>query len=325
MANELRAISQPGEYVYGLLWGPTSLIWNGTTFEAYSAANYSAYIRTVTEQGGSGVYVGSFPVAITTAGRYELTYYLRTGATPAEGDVFVSAQSLNWDGTAIEVEESVSSGYMTGADWLSYVLRAFKRTDKNTEVYDATKDTIDDMRIRMDLPEDEVQADFTDQIGTLGEYSMDLESDFGRMAGPVVVQEDEDGWDLVLISKASWDRLYLANVTDESARGRPRHYAVYGNKIYVGPVPDKTSYVYKKSYTQDTRAAITSATGAVPFTHKYRETMRWGVLQRLYSDIVKNDDQAAKCGLQYENGLRKIEKRIDRNRGTTMAVHYRGV
>jgi len=322
LSNELRAASQPSETIYGILWGPTSLTWNGTTFEVYSSANYASYLRTMTEQGSSGVYVGSFPVSITTPGRYEIIYYLATSGTPTEGDVIAGAQSLNWDGTAIEVEESVSSGFMTGTTWLAYVTRALKRTDKNTEVFDATKDTIDDMRLRFQLSEDEVQVDITDQITTLGTYQMDVETDFGHLVGDIVVQDGNDGWELDHLSKGLWDGKYLANITDPAAYGRPQDYAIFGNKFFVGPVPDKISYVYKFSYTMDTRAAITSATTAVPFTHKYREIMRWGVLQRLFSDILKNDDQAAKFGTLYENGLMKIERREYRNKkGRTLMAY----
>jgi len=324
VANELRAASQSGATVYGTIFGPTSLIWNGTTFEIYSSSNRAAYVRTMTELGSSGVYVGDFPVAITTPGRYETIYYI-TGGVPAEGDAIVGTQSLNWDGTAVEVEETISTGFMDGSDWLTYVIRAFKRTDKTAEVFDATKDTIDDIRRRLKMPEDEVQVDIADQITVLGEYQMDLETDFGHLVGPIMVQEGNDGWDLAETSKTSWDIRYLANVTDQAARGRPVEFVIYGGKVFVGPVPDKLTYVYKMSYTRDPRATITAATAAVPFTNKHREVMRWGVLQRLYSDIVKNDDQAVKCGLLYENGLKWIEKRDDRNRGGAFATIFRGV
>lgn len=325
MSKELRVgTQQTGLTIYGILWNPTSSVWNGTTFESYSSVNYANYPRTMTEEGSSKVHTGDFPVAITTAGRYEITYYIQLGGSPAESDLFAGAQSLDWDGSAIEVADEAEAGFMSGSDFYSYIIRAFKRTDKSTEVYDAITDTINDMRLRIQFPEDETQVDLTDQIGTLGEYAMDVESDLGWLVGPIVVQDGNDGWDLDRISKSEWDRRYLSNVTDSSARGRPKCYAVFGEKIYVGPVPDKTSYVYKKSYASDPHATITSSTLAVPFTDKYREAMRWGVLQRLFSDIVKNDVQAAKCGIQYDNKLQTIHTRIDTNRGTTFRVKMNG-
>ena len=39
---------------------------------------------------------------------------------------------------------------MTGAEWKAYVLKKFKRNDKDTELFQATTDTIADMRLQFD-------------------------------------------------------------------------------------------------------------------------------------------------------------------------------
>jgi hypothetical protein len=77
-------------------------VWNTSTaaFETYTLANYASYAVSLTEQGATGFYVGNFPGAIATAGRYSVDVRLRAGATPAATDSPVAAGSLVWNGTA---------------------------------------------------------------------------------------------------------------------------------------------------------------------------------------------------------------------------------
>lgn len=325
MSGELRIPNVTGLAVYAHVTNSTSRRWNGSQFEVYSASDYSLYTVTTTEQGGSGVYVGNFPIGITTSGHYEIIYYVRNGASPTEGDTAIGTSSLDWTGEAIEETTPTIVDAMSGDDWLTYVVRAFKRTDKEDEIFDATKDIIDDMRLKIIFPEDETDGDVTDTIDTLGDYRLSLEGDLGHFLSNIVLVDGDFGFTLNKVSKAEYDRLYTGFGTSSSAQARPRDYCLFGDNILLGPVPDSIDYVYKISYASDDLASYDSDSASIPFTNKYRRILRWGVLAFLFSDIVKNDDQAAKFGTLYETGLKKIENRIDRNRVSIVRTRYRGI
>lgn len=325
MASELRAGSLPASTIYAHIYNRISRVWNGTSFVVYGVGSYSSYVITMTELGGSGVYVGDFPAGITDAGTYEIFYYLQDGGSPVEGDRIIATGTIAWDGTTIVDDQDDIPGAMTGAEWLEYVIRAFKRTDKDTEIFDATKDCIDEMRRRLDFPEDESYTTVTDTIVSLGDYVMALESDFGKLVS-VVFQESDgtSGESLEQITRAQYDREFSPFGTGASSRGRPKKFCVFNNSILIGPVPDSVSYTYKLSYYTDDRETIDTDTESVPFTQKYRETLRRGVCARLFAEIVKDDTQAAKFGGLFDNDLRYIERRDDRNRAGSIQTKYQG-
>jgi hypothetical protein len=234
----------------------------------------------MTEQGNSGVYVADFPTAITTGGTYEYFIHRQSGGSPAEGDVVVNTGKIDWTGT---VAISGSTGSMTGSDWRAYVLRAgFKRTDKDTELYEATTDAIQEMRRRFMFDEAEAEGLITDTISTLGDFKLNIESDFGLLVG-IVLEDDDTGTQLTQVTKAQFDELY-SSINVESDRGYPEHFCLYAEQIYIGPIPDSTSYVYRKSYSRRA-GTITSSTTGVPFTNLYRDVLCDNVLSRLYKGL----------------------------------------
>lgn len=328
VGSELLLPNISGLIVYAQIKNTHSRRWNNTQFgqfEAYNSGNYSAYSIPTVEQGTSGAYVADFPVANITPGHYEILYFSQQGGSPAERDPIIGTGAIDWTGSRLATEPPTISGAMSGSDWYAYVLRALKRPDKQTEVFDATKDTIDNMRLRIIFPEDETDGEITDQIITLGDYRMDLEGDFGHCLSAIVLIDVNFGYTLRQVSKDEYDRCYTGFGTSTSSRGRPKVFCIYGQRIIVGPVPDKTTYLYKISYARDDHNSYTLTSLSIPFTNKYREIERWGTLQRVYSDILKNDDQAAKFGTLYEDGLKKIEMRLDRNRVGVIKTRYRGI
>lgn len=326
MAAELRAGSLPASTIYAHIYNRISRVWNGTSFVVYGVGSYSSYVIPMTELGGSGVYVGDFPAGITDSMSYEIFYYLQDGGSPIEGDRIIATGTILWDGSAIVDDPDNIPGAMNGEDWLDYVIRAFKRTDKDTEILDATKDCIDEMRRRLEFPEDETYTTVTDTITTLGDYVMALETDFGKIISVVFQESDgSSGENLVQISRGQYDQKYAPFGTGASSRGRPKEFCVFGGNILIGPVPDQVNYTYKLSYYSDDRETILSTTESVPFTNKYRETLRRGVLARLFAEIVKDDAQAAKFGSLFDNDMKTIEERDDRNRTGVMVTKYSGI
>lgn len=308
MAREIRGVSSAGT-LYARVLNPSGLWWNGSTFEAYSAGNYSTYDIAMTEQGNSGLYVADFPTAITAAGTYEYFVHKQAGASPAEGDVIVGTGRIDWTGTA---SADASTGAMTASDWRAYILRlGFKRTDKDTELYEATTDAIQEMRRRFMFDEAQTETTTTDTISVLGDFKISVESDLGLLLG-VVLEDGDTGTPLDKITKSEYDELYSsANV--DSDKGYPQHYCVYGGAIYIGPTPDSVSYVYRLSYSRRA-GTITSTTAGVPFTNLYRDVLADNVLGRLYKGM-EEFDKAGMYQQSFENGFIQATRRENFNSG----------
>lgn len=311
MANEIRGVSPSGT-LYARIMNSAGKIWNGSSFETYSASNYSTYDIAMTEQGNSSVYCADFPSAITTGGTYEYYVHRQSGGSPAEGDIVVTTGKIDWTGT---VSITTASGAMTGSDWRDYLLRlGFKRTDKDAELYEATTDAIQEMRRRFMFDEAELDTTTTDTLATSGEFKIDIESDFG-MVLDVVMQDGTDAKPLTRIPKWRFDELYPdINVTND--RGYPDHYCIYGGQIYVGPIPDKTSYIFRICHSQRA-GTITSSTTAVPFTNIYRDILANNVLFRLYM-MLDEQEKASGYKQLYEEGFDQAIRRERINSGSTI-------
>lgn len=325
MSNELRIGSVSGLTVYAAVLNENSRIWNGSTFEVYTSGNYANYDVAIAEQGSSGIYIGDFPSGIVDEGHYEIFYFIQDGGAPAEGDRILGTSSLDWDGSGLDTDSgSIVSGAMSGSDWLEYLRRGgFKRTDKDQSLLEATTDTITDIRSRIVTEDYLTETTVSDLITILGDYRIDLESDFGLLVSGIVLQDSAHGKPLNKISKAEFDRKYTGFGTVASVRGVPEDFCIFGGQILIGPVPNTTAYTYVISYSEDSHAEITEDTVSVPYTNKYRETLKYGVFSRVYSDL-KSDDQAAKYGTLYESKLAQWEKREDRNRSGVRQTRYKG-
>jgi len=311
MAKEITGVSASGT-LYSRLRNSAGLWWNGTSFEAYSALNYANYDLPLTEEGNSGHYTADFPSAIVTAGTYQYVVHRQAGASPAEGDTIVNTGSIDWTGTNA-VTVTAATGAMTGSEWRDYLLRCgFKRTDKDSELYEATTDAIQEMRRRFMFDEAEVESTTTDTISVLGDFKITLESDFGLLLG-VMLEDDDTGTPLTIVPKWQFDQLY-PSINVESDRGYPKHACVYAGSIYIGPIPDSTSYVYRKSYSRRA-GVITSATSGVPFTNIMRDVLADNVLGRLYK-ALEEYDKATLHRQAFEDGFFLSTRRERVNSGS---------
>jgi len=93
-----------GQTLYFRVYNSVSQIYNGTSFETYSSGQYADYVRTATEQGASGIYVGDMPAV--SAGVYGVVALLQAGGSPAESDEIVSEGSIDWTGTEVASQTS---------------------------------------------------------------------------------------------------------------------------------------------------------------------------------------------------------------------------
>lgn len=218
---------------------------------------------------------------------------------------------------------------MTGSEFYAYVLRKFKRTDKETEVYEAMTDVITDMRLQF-YSEDYKEETYSSGISAIGEYKLGLPSDFGHIIGDISMIDTDDDQEyptLTKISKQRYDDMYperLLSDTNKMTTSHPRHYCIYGNQVFLGPVPDKTTYRYQFNYTTEDSDDIDSETDPVPFTEKYRNVVRSGVLAELY-DGMENYEEANYWRTMYVDGLRKVVANDETNVQDDEQIQYSGV
>ncbi len=101
MANELRVHGRTGYTHYAQIFDESNQVWNGTAFAALSGATWTATDVALAEaRAGSGIYLGSFPAGIVTAGLYRWVGYERQSGTEADTDPIVWDGELAWDGSA---------------------------------------------------------------------------------------------------------------------------------------------------------------------------------------------------------------------------------
>lgn len=208
---------------------------------------------------------------------------------------------------------------MTGSEFHDYVVRTFKRTDKSTEIYDAITDTILDMCERMDFEDTKVEAYTAGGISSLGDYKLDLPSDFGRLIGDVRWSDQDNSRTLVRLSKREFNEKFGDLDGDDPIDGEPTHYCVFGNQVLLGPVPDDTTYEYQLDYSTFPADEITSATTEVIFTDKARECVKFGTLSRLY-ELMEEWDTAEKYKMKYEAELGQFAEREKENTRASFTV-----
>lgn len=93
--------------VYGLVIkrGSPNKVDDGADYVSYVSAEYADYVQTLTEQGISGRFPGNLRSG-SPAGTYELLAYRRVGASPAENDPYLGADSIYWNGSAVVDDEA---------------------------------------------------------------------------------------------------------------------------------------------------------------------------------------------------------------------------
>lgn len=217
---------------------------------------------------------------------------------------------------------------MDGASFLTYVKRILRRTDKDTEVYEATTDTIADIRIQLKTDDYKEEA-YVAGISVLGDYRISLPSDFGHLIGSVTLVDDSSGYTRTLnkITKQTYDDRYsdrlhsdLSDVND----AMPVDLCIYGGQIFLGPVPDLTTYKYYINYTTEAFTEVTALTTDVPFSGKYRSTLRAGVLAEVFSGMEQFDEAEYWRG-KFNEGLSKLKANEDDNVSDRSGVIYHGI
>jgi len=219
---------------------------------------------------------------------------------------------------------------MTGANFYTYVLAVLKRTDKSTEVYQAMTDVVMDMRLRFHSEDFKTISSNLTGCSAIGDYSLTLPTDFGHLISNVEIRDnasDEDYVPLEKISIGKYKDLYSSRLNTSTSNrdtGTPIHFCVFGGDILVGPPVDKTSYKFKITYTTEDATEIASGTSSVPFTDRYRKTVRYGVLKEIYL-LLENYEEATVWSELYEVDIQKIIDNDYSNVRDDNPISYNGI
>lgn len=219
---------------------------------------------------------------------------------------------------------------MTGTDLLAYILKVFKRTDKDTEVYEAITDIVADIKYNTKLEAVKEEA-YIVGISTLGDYRIALPNDFQNLIGDITVIEPNDNTRRLLnkISKEVYDERYstrLFSSYSDMTSGLPEDYCIYAGQIYLGPVPDDVDYKYQINYTTKDTTAITSSTTSVPFTSSYKErnVVRAGVLAEMFS-LVEDYEESNYWRALYTIGKSEMVDKDNENISDNVNITYHSI
>ena len=210
---------------------------------------------------------------------------------------------------------------MTGAEFYAYLLRTFKRTDKGTEVYEAMTDAVIKMKLMTDFEDFKVES-YSTAITNQDDFKFALPSDFGRIVGDILfIDTSGSSKTLIKVSKPRYDELYPHRYETSLDTGIPQHYCIYSGEVYLGPIPDSTSYKYQVNNVSEEATTIVSGTASVPFTSRSRWILRDVSLGFLYISLGL-DEEAAKWVARGQEGIGLLAMSEEHNAEATEMVEY---
>lgn len=203
---------------------------------------------------------------------------------------------------------------MTRLEFLTYVTNVFKRTDKNTEIYEALNETIKDIATREKFHEYSFQS-YTACVAAQEDYP--LPTTLLQIKHPIRLVEGtatgDSGWNLTKLSKEEYDfREPNPNRTGPST-GRPTAYCVYSNSILVTPIPDQ-AYLLEINWG-NVPSSLASNDDSPAYLNIWDEVIKHGALFRMFS-LVGAFTEANYWRALYETGiLRMIDYNRDKSGG----------
>lgn len=179
---------------------------------------------------------------------------------------------------------------MTLSNFLTYVKRDFKRTDKNTEITQAYNDMI--YWVAALMPHGNYK--FQSYIAVVaGQEDYPLPTNLMHLIHPVKFLEgsssNDAGFPLVRKTKEEYDVLYPnPNRTSPTDKGTPGVYAVFSRSILIGPLPDAAVVTrgglleinWGKLPTTLSADSDTASLGS-----EWDEVLKQGTLERVYAGM----------------------------------------
>jgi len=212
---------------------------------------------------------------------------------------------------------------MTGAEFKDYVVRTFIRTDKDDEIYEAITDVINTIKQRYPF-EAFKKISYVVAFDQVGEYSFKLPEDLDHVIGDVIFQNSGESVPLIKVSKERYDQLEPYPDDPEVVTGRPSHYTLYQNAVYLTPIPDAITYRYQINYATNSQDPVLSGTIAVPFTDYNRLMLKSLVLAEMFANLG-DDVEAQKHKAKGEELLSLLVEKEKNEIETVETVEYKDV
>jgi len=174
----------------------------------------------------------------------------------------------------------------TRLEFRTYVLYDFKRTDKDTELYQAYNDTI--KHIANLHPNEGLK--YQSWIPTVaGQEDYTLPATKCHVIHPIRFIESSTssaGYPLIKTAKEEFSEMFPnPNATGTAvARGKPTHYCIYSNSILIGKLPDVATYILEMDWSK-LPTSQDAASDLQELGTEWEEVLKWGTLARLYESV----------------------------------------
>jgi len=198
---------------------------------------------------------------------------------------------------------------MTRLEFLTYITSVFKRTDKNTEIYQALNDTIKDIAARH--PSEAYS--FQSWVPTVdGQEDYPLPTDLLHLAHPIRCLEgsatNDDGKALVKLTKEEYDVIEPNPNRTSPDTGEPWAYTIFSNAILLTDIPDDQGWILEINWGK-IPTSLDDDGDTSSFKSTWDEILQWGSLWRLFAGIGMYDE-ANYWEQKYEDPLKGIPKMV---------------
>ena len=177
---------------------------------------------------------------------------------------------------------------ITRVNFLAYVKRTFKRTDKDTELYEFLDETIKDIATRHSFQVLQYQS-YVPIVAEQEDYP--LPTDLMHLHHPIRILEglttNDDGWALERLTKDSYD-YYEPNPNRANPQtGETWGYCIYNNEILLTNIPGtaQSGHLIEINWSKQPTLPTADGDNAHPYGNPWDETVKWGVLGRAYESM----------------------------------------
>ena len=178
----------------------------------------------------------------------------------------------------------------TRLEFLSYVKRIFKRTDKDTEIYEALNETIQDIGRRRPLGDYKFQSWVPCVVG---QEDYPLPSNLLQLMHPIRLLEGnsttDSGYPLHFLSKEEYDIVEPNPNRTSPSTGKPWAYTIFSDSILLTDPPDSANYLIEISWGK-IPTSLDSDSDVHSLTENWDEVIKWGTLWRLFAGVGLYED-----------------------------------
>jgi hypothetical protein len=200
--------------------------------------------------------------------------------------------------------------HTTRGDFIDYVIRTLKRDDKETELIDALHSIIRDISARHSFQVLRRQ-EYVPLRAQQEDYPFPVEMQHWHQPVRILQGQESnaDGYVLKQIGKEEYDSLEPNPNRTNPSGSDPYAFCIFQNAFLLTSIPTATheAAAWRIEINCGVFPTIPTADDqdAHPFGQTWDETLKWGILHRIYSDLGLNDE-AEKWGSYYEVGSPRV-------------------